>query len=46
MAATVPFNGLADSGTKLIKEVAASSSATVSFIHGTSDVVFDSTFDV
>ena len=46
MAATVPFNGLADSGTKLIKEVAASSSATVSFIHGTSDVVFDDTFDV
>ena len=46
MVATVPFNGLADSGTKLIKEVAASSSATVSFIHGTSDVVFDGTFDV
>ena len=46
MAATVPFNGLADSGTKLIKEVAASSSSTVSFIHGTSDVVFDGTFDV
>ena len=46
MAATVPFNGLADSGTKLIKEVAASSSATVSFIHGTSDVVFDGTFDI
>jgi|TARA_X000001382_G_scaffold61898_1_gene42587 hypothetical protein len=46
MAATVPFNGLADSGTKLIKEVTASSSSTVSFIHGTSDVVFDGTFDV
>ncbi len=45
MVATVPFNGLADSGTKLIKEVAASSSATVSFVNGSSDVVFDGTFD-
>jgi hypothetical protein len=46
MAATIPFNGLTDSTSKLIKEVAASSSATVSFINGTSDVVFDDTFDV
>ena len=30
----------------LIKEVTASSSATVSFIHGTSDVVFDSTYPI
>ena len=46
MAATVPFNGLTDSTSKLIKEVAASSSATVSFINGSSDVVFDGTFDI
>ena len=46
MAATIPFNGLTDSTSKLIKEVAASSSATVSFINGTSDVVFDGTFDI
>ena len=46
MAATIPFNGLTDSTSKLIKEVAASSSATVSFINGTSDVVFDNTFDI
>jgi len=46
MAATVPFNGLTDSTSKLIKEVAASSSATVSFVNGSSDVVFDGTFDV
>ena len=45
MAATVPFNGLTDSTSKLIKEVAASSSATVSFVNGSSDVVFDGTFD-
>jgi len=45
MAATVPFNGLTDSTSKLIKEVTASSSATVSFINGSSDVVFDGTFD-
>ena len=30
----------------LIKTVTASSSATVSFIHGTSDVVFDSTYPI
>ena len=30
----------------LVKEVTASSSATVSFIHGTSDVVFDSTYPI
>ena len=30
----------------LIKEVTASSSATVSFIHGTSDVVLDSTYPI
>jgi len=45
MVATVPFNGLTDSTSKLIKEVTASSSATVSFINGSSDVVFDGTFD-
>ena len=46
MAATIPFNGLTDSPSKVIKEVTASSSATVSFINGSSDVVFDSTFDI
>ena len=46
MAATIPFNGLTDSTSKLIKEVAASSSASVSFVNGSSDVVFDNTFDI
>ena len=46
MAATVPFNGLTDSTSKLIKEVTASSSASVSFVNGSSDVVFDNTFDI
>jgi hypothetical protein len=46
MVATIPFNGLTDSTSKLIKEVAASSSSTVSFINGSSDVVFDNTFDI
>ena len=46
MAATIPFNGLTDSTSKLIKEVTASSSASVSFVNGSSDVVFDSTFDI
>ena len=46
MAATIPFNGLTDSTSKLIKEVTASSSATVSFVNGSSDVVFDNTFDI
>tara|TARA_Y100001938_G_scaffold139896_1_gene207372 strand:- start:262 stop:852 length:591 start_codon:yes stop_codon:yes gene_type:complete len=46
MAATIPFNGLTDSTSKLIKEVTASSSASVSFVNGSSDVVFDNTFDI
>ena len=46
MAATVQFNGLTDSTSKLIKEVTASSSASVSFVNGSSDVVFDNTFDI
>ena len=42
----VQFELLNDASSKLIKEVAASSSATVSFINGSSDVVFDNTFDI
>ena len=41
----VQFELLNDASSKLIKEVTASSSATVSFVNGSSDVVFDGTFD-
>jgi hypothetical protein len=42
----VQFELLNDASSKLIKEVTASSSASVSFVNGSSDVVFDDTFDV
>ena len=42
----VQFELLNDASSKLIKEVTASSSASVSFVNGSSDVVFDNTFDI
>jgi hypothetical protein len=42
----ITSTGLTAGAMTLVKEVTASSSATVSFIHGTSDVVFDSTYPI
>ena len=38
--------GLSSGAMTLIKEQTASSSATISFVHGTSDVVLDSTYPI
>ena len=46
LSAVTSVAGLSSGAMILIKTVTASSSATVSFIHGTSDVVFDSTYPI
>ena len=43
ISAVTALNSLPAGGLVLIKSQTASSSASISFIHGTSDVVFDGT---
>jgi len=45
ISAVTALNSLPAGGLVLIKSQTASSSASISFIHGTSDVVFDGTYD-
>ena len=42
----ITSTGLTAGALTLIKEQTASSSATISFVHGTSDVVLDSTYPI
>ena len=42
----ITSTGLSAGAMTLIKEQTASSSATISFVHGTSDVVLDSTYPI
>ena len=46
LSAITAVAGLANGAMTLIKEQTASSSSTISFVHGTSDVVLDSTYPI
>ena len=46
ISAITAASGLANGAMTLIKEQTASSSSTISFVHGTSDVVLDSTYPI
>jgi len=46
ISAITAVAGLANGAMTLIKEQTASSSSTISFVHGTSDVVLDSTYPI
>ena len=46
ISAITAASGLANGAMTLIKSQTASSSATISFVHGTSDVVLDSTYPI